>query len=266
MMRQFRDKKQIIRRKRITRTLIVVLGLFLFLSFSGILNLSGTILNYIGLPIWESKKVALNGVSELGYLTKTKLFLFEENKNLSKENVSLKISMIDYNFLKDENKRLKELLGRASVNDDFILANILTKPNNSPYDTIIIDIGEDEEILEGFSVYCNGNIPIGVISKVYNKTALVELYSNPGKVTIGVIQNSNINVELIGRGGGNFEMSVPLELITPKGTMIVSPDIKIEILAIVEEIISDPTDPIKKIILRSPINVQNQKWVQVKKN
>jgi cell shape-determining protein MreC len=174
--------------------------------------------------------------------------------------------MIDYQILKKENDKLKSLIGRISPNNDFILGSILTKPNYSPYDTLIIDIGENQGLKEGFLVYVNGNIPIGVISQVYTKTSLVELYSNPSRITHGLIEESNITVELIGRGGGNFEMSLPFEITANKGTSVLLPNINSEILAVVEEDISDPTDPIRKIILRSPINIQNEKWVQVKIN
>lgn len=216
--------------------------------------------------MWEAKKVVQDSTKDISYLTRTKSSILEDNKNLLEENSSLKISMIDYQILKNENDKLKELLGKIPTKYDFILSNILVKPNYSPYDTLIIDVGISEGITEGLIVYTNGNIPIGVISKVYTKTSLVELYSNPSRVTSGIIDELNVSVELIGRGGANFEMSVPLELIIPKGAMILLPGNQPEVVAIVEEEISTPTDPIKKIILRSPVNIQNQKWVQVKKN
>lgn len=264
-MHQFRDKKEIKRKKRLTRV-IIILVLFLVLSFSGILGVFSKFFNYVGRPIWESKKVAVSEVNDIVYLFKNKKNLLLENEKIKEENSNLKIRMIDYQILKDENNKLKELLGRIPSKHNFILGSILSKPNNSPYDTLVIDIGENDDIQEGLMVYINGNVPIGIIDKVYPKTALVLLYSNPGKVTDGVIEGSNINVSLTGRGGGNFEMSIPFEIVVSNGTMITLPDIESEVLAIVEEDISNPTDPIKKIILRSPVNIQNEKWVEVKKN
>jgi cell shape-determining protein MreC len=38
------------------------------------------------------------------------------------------------------------------MSKDFVLGNILTKPNNSPYDTIIIDVGDKEGLKEGDQV------------------------------------------------------------------------------------------------------------------
>ena len=66
--------------------------------------------------------------------------------------------------------------------------------------------------MEDDVVYANGDIPIGNIGKVYAKTSLVALYTNPGQKTEGFINGTNASVELVGRGGGNFEMVIPLEL------------------------------------------------------
>jgi hypothetical protein len=37
-------------------------------------------------------------------------------------------------------------------------------------------------------------------------------------------------------------------------------------IALIDETISTPTDPFKKVLLSSPVNVQNLKWVEVKKD
>ncbi|HEY5589205.1 MAG TPA: hypothetical protein VIK86_09670, partial [Candidatus Paceibacterota bacterium] len=77
---------------------------------------------------------------------------------------------------------------------------------------------------------------------------------------------SNASVELIGRGGGNFEMIIPIELAAEKGTLIYLPGSSSMVIAIVDEVLSKPSDPFKKVILSSPVNVQNLKWVQVRSN
>lgn len=264
MIHQFRDKKQINQRKKIIKIIIIFI-IFLILAFSGIMKSFSHLFNFIGKPAWEVKKTTSEDVNNLSYLTRTKSSLLKENEQLIQENSDLKILMVDYQILKDENEKLKELLGNINVKSDFILAGILVKPNQSPYDTLIIDVGQNNGVSVGSKVYVGGIVPVGEIKETYSKTSLVELYSNPNKITNGVIEGSNINIELIGRGGGNFEILVPIDLVIYNGTTITLPGIKSEIIAIAEEEISEPTDPIKKIILRSPINIQNQKWVEVKK-
>lgn len=265
MIHQFRDKKQIERRKIIIRN-VIGFGVFLILSAVGILSWSGQLFNYVGKPIWKVEKSINTGFYNIDYFFQSKALLSNENKKLTEENLNTRLSMIDYQVLKNENNELRETLGRLPLNKNFVLGNILTKPNHSPYDTIIIDIGSNLGIKDNDLVYVNGNIPIGKIAKVYDKTSLVTLYSNPGQKTEGFMDGSNASVELVGRGGGNFEMIIPIELSADKGTIIYLPGDTSLVLALVDEIISSPTDPFKKVILSSPVNVQNLKWVQVKKD
>ncbi len=264
MIHQFRDKKQIAKRKRIIQTAIGF-GIFLLLSILGLWTASGGLMTYIGRYIWKTELIITDKLHNATSIIRTKASVFNENDNLKKENSDLRISMIDYQILKSENDQLKELLGRPPQKENFILATILTKPNRSPYDTIIIDIGSDQGLEVGNEVYANGDIPIGKVSKVYAKASLVVLYSNPGQVTNAILDGTNTNVELVGRGGGNFEMEIPLDLTSEKGTNVVLPGITPHIIAIIEEVLSMPTDPVKKIILRSPVNIQSLKWVEVKR-
>lgn len=265
MIHQFRDKKQIKRRKIIIKN-VIVFGVFIILVAIGILTWTGKIFNYIGRPIWQTEKMINDKFYDYNYILRKKSTISTENHSLIEENLNLKLSMIDYQILKNEVNDLKEILGRLPDGDDFVLGNILTKPNHSPYDTIIIDVGENMGIKQEDMIYANGNIPIGNISKVYNKTSLVSLFTNPGQKTEGFMDITNASVELIGRGGGNFEMIIPLELSAEKGTIVYLPNSSSLVIALVDEIISAPTDPVKKVLLSSPINVQNLKWVQIKKN
>lgn len=264
-MHQLRDKKYIARRKNITRNFIIV-GVLLFIAITGILTASSRIFSSIGQPFWKAQNIIIDTASDAGYLVRTKASVFDENEALKEENTNIKNQMIDYQILKSENEQLKELLGRIPSQYDFTLATILAKPNSSPYDTIIIDVGSNVDIIEGLKVYADGNIPIGEISKVYEKNSLVMLYSNPGQITNATIDGSNASVELVGRGGGNFEMTIPLDLPSENGRLILLPGTQSEVLAIINGLISIPTDPVKKVLLRSPVNIQSLKWVQVKRN
>ncbi len=264
MIHQFRDKKQIAKKKKLIKNLIL-LGSFLVFIVLGIFAFSNNFTHYLGKPLWRIKTSAINGLESVGYIVRTKASVYKENENLLKENTDLKISMIDYQILKDENLKLKESLGRVPSGKNFILSSILTKPNYSPYDTIIIDIGLDSGITIGNRVYGDGDsmVPIGEISVVYKNTSLVTLYTNPGETTEAMIEGTNTSIDLVGRGGGNFEMTVPVDLPFVRGAFVYLPNLQSEIVAIAEDVISSPNDPVKKILLNSPINVQSLKWVFV---
>ena len=144
-----------------------------------------------------------------------------------------------------------------------ILSAILSKPNQSPYDTLLIDAGKAEGIKEGNTVFALGNVPIGRVDIVYPDSAKVILFSNAGEQTEGMISGKGIFTELVGRGGGNFEIIMPKNLTLQKGDQVVMPGISPYLLATVETIISDPRDPFTKALLTSPVNIQELKFVEV---
>jgi len=189
-----------------------------------------------------------------------------ENENLKLELDKAKFTLVNYSVLEEENSKLKEILGRSSVNDNFVLANILSKPNKSLYDTLLIDAGEDKSFIVGDVVYSFGSIPIGKISQTFRNSSKVVLFSTSGEKTDVVISNTGAFMQLVGRGGGNFEMSLPRDFELPEGADIVLPDASTSVLAKVVTIISDPRDAFKKALLASPVNIQQLKFVQVKKS
>lgn len=261
MKNQYLNKRQNRNSKK-----IIILSIFIILFLTGIVGLSGQFFNHIGRPLWLSSNFITKGVSNITFLIKSKKNLFRENQKLRSLNLELELSQIDYQILETENFELKEIINRLPKQGDYVLANILSKDNKSFYNTFVIDLGLEEGIKEGNLVYANGYIPIARVEKIYEKTSLAVLFSNPKQITEAFFDELNISVSLVGRGGGNFEAIVPVDLSILNGTKVYLPGNNSSILAIVNETISDPADPHKKIILSSPVNIQDLKWVEVKRD
>jgi len=264
MIHQFQGKNKRNRKKKVLSIFIIVIA-FGILVFSGILPILGKLFNNIGHPILQAKVAVKNSTNNINYDLKSRSSLINDIKNLSEENSNLRISMIDYQLLKDQNTKLKNILNRAPAGKKLVVASILSKPSESPYDTIIIDVGKSNGVKSGDKVYVNSTIPIGTVREIYSKTSMVELYSNPGRVTSGVVNGLDLSVDLVGRGGGNFEMSVPFKITIPEGTLIKLPGILSEVVAVTGGDITDTTDQNRKIILHGTVNIQNQSLVEVEK-
>ena len=261
MKNQYLDKKQ---NKRVRR--IIILSIFIILFLTGLVGLSGQFFNYVGRPLWISSNFITKNIDNLGFLIKSKKSLFEENQKLRAQNLELELSHIDYQILETENFELKEIINRLPPTGNFILANILSKNNQSFYNTFIVDVGLLDEVEEGDLIYANGHIPIAKIEKVYKNSSSATLFSNPNQITEAFLDELNISLSLVGRGGGNFEAIVPVELSVLNEAKVYLPGNNSSVLATVDEIISEPADPHKKIILSSPINIQDLKWVEVRRN
>ncbi len=263
-MSYLQDRKKSHQRKKIWIT-VVVIATVLIISFLGVFKSMDGFLNIIGRPLWKADNTIGTLATNSGSILSTKKSVYRENNYLKEKQKEIELRLSDYEILKKENEDLKVLLGRIPKDENFILSTILVKPNQSPYDTIIIDIGKDNNIILGTRVFANGDIPIGEVREVYERTSLVALFSSPGEKINAQIEGLNAPVEIVGRGGGNFEMTIPHEMEVTAGMYVVLPSFNSKIVAIVADIISDERDPLSKVILRSPVNIQDLKWVQVQK-
>ena len=195
-------------------------------------------------------------------------FISKSSLNLQNQDLQAKLNveeaqMANYNSIVADDASIKEILNRKNPKVNMTLAAILSKPNQSAYDTLIIDAGTKEGIKTGNTVFALGNVPIGRVDLVSADSSKVILFSNAGEKTQTVIAGKNIFLELVGRGGGNFEMVMPKDLVLQKGDQVVLPGVNPYVLATVETIISDPRDPFTKALLTSPVNVQELKFVEV---
>jgi len=186
-----------------------------------------------------------------------------ENENLKSQIKESEADRANYASVVAENVSLKETFGRKDPKVNMTLATILSKPNQSLYDTLTIDVGIKQEIKIGDMVFAIGNIPIGRVDAVYENSSKVILFSSAGEKTQAIVSNKNVFMELVGRGGGNFEMILPRDFILQKGDQVVLPGISTYILALVETTISDPRDPFTKVLLSSPVNIEELKFVEV---
>jgi hypothetical protein len=84
---------------------------------------------------------------------------------------------------------------------------IYVKPPVSAYGTLIIDRGA-ADIKQGNIVRAEGEVALGTVERVYAKTALVELFSAPGRIT-NVLVGGTLPAEAEGVGVGNFRIKLP---------------------------------------------------------
>jgi cell shape-determining protein MreC len=195
-------------------------------------------------------------------------FYFKNSLLLENEDLKIKLSeqesrIVNYDSILDENLKIKEILGRKQEKANMILSGILSKPNKSLYDTLVIDTGTKNGILVGQRVFALGNIPIGRVAEVYTNIAKIILYSNPGEKIEVIISGSDTFMQIVGRGGGNFEMILPRDFVLEKGTEVILPGITPYVIGIVQTIISDPRDSFQKALLVSPVNIQELKFVEI---
>jgi len=247
------------KKKNIFLSVLSVLVLIFIFSFSG----SRNFIFSTALPFWRIKDAFTSFVSNNSNLFRSKTDLISENNSLKQQIEKDKLDLMLKSLLNDENSDLKSVLNRKDLNTKSILSAVLIKPSFSPYDTLIIDAGSNENVSVGENVTALGNAFIGYISEVYPNSSKVVLYSSPGEKVNVLLGNSNIEEQALGIGGGNFSVEVPREIDIKEGDSIVIPSISTNIFGTVEKVEYKESDAFQKVIFKNPTNISELKWVLV---
>src|ERR1035437_4387190 len=218
------DKK--IKEKRffkITLSVVVLFVLFFFRIsvWDGLSNVSQ--------KVFRPVLVIGNNIGEkfrsIGAYFVSKSYLYEQNQKLQAQVDFNNARNTNYDSVVADSVNIKEILNRKDPKAPVILSSILAKPNQSIYDTLIIAVGSTQGVKIGNIVFALGNVPIGRVDIAYDNSSKVILFSNAGDRTQAVISGKGIFMELVGRGGGNFEMVMPKDLTMQKGDQVVMPGI-----------------------------------------
>ncbi len=261
-MSYLQDKKR--KNKKTRNVFFTVLGILLFIFFStAIFNFFSSSSHAVLTPIVSLGNRIGNNFSNAKVFFLSKSALSSENNELKNKLIEQEAKLANYEALFNENEKIKEILLRKPEGRKMVLSGILGNPNQSPYDTLIVDAGSDHGIEVGNHVFAYGDIPIGIVKEVSSSTSKVMLYSTYGEKLSATLSGSDTFIELIGRGRGNFEVILPRDFELANGTLALLPGIHPYTLAEVTDIISDPRDPFKKALLKSPINIFELKFVEV---
>lgn len=224
----------------------------------------GGVSNSLGLPIWKSGGFFFTQISNMKAFTHSRLTLLDINQSLKEDLAEANAKLSAMSVLEQENIDLKKTFGRTDGVMS-ILASVLVKPPQSFYDTLILDVGERDNVKNGARVVVGENVVLGNIDEVYEKTSRAKLFSSVDAETLAVINRNNIGVTLVGKGGGNFEIKVPQEVDIVEGDVLILPGMSTSIVSTVVAIEANPTNSFKRIFCKTPINIAELRFVSVAK-
>ncbi len=249
------------RRRRTMLALFILIIIFFFALQKGLLSGTNTFFSRIFTPFW----VAQNFTSD--YLSTTlssKKDLWKQNTLLRKKIDELELQIKTAGNLRAENEELKSIMGKVPPGTEIVLAGILAKPNTTPYDTLIIDRGSIHGLAPDMRVYADGDVLLGEIDSVEEKTARVLLYSAPGNISQVVYGNTGRFFNARGEGNGTFEVEVARDIDVAVGDMFFYPGLETTIIGVVKKVDFDARDSFKKVLMKSPVNIQEERWVEVR--
>jgi cell shape-determining protein MreC len=195
-----------------------------------------------------------NWIENNSYLLKEKEVLLKENLNLKEKVKEMEIKSLTY-----------EAPGKDPEKKDFLYSHILSRPPQSPYDVLIIDAGSEDGIKNGMQVVAYGDILIGYVAEVFQKSGKIKLISFPNEETNAFLFSLNTPVIVAGRGDGNFGIKIPKSIEVNVGEKVVTLGENPFLLGIIDRIEIQSSDPFQNLYFRFPFNLQELKSVAVKK-
>lgn len=253
--------------RRENKTWKPVAGVAVILALAGFFyffapNLANQGLYKIAGPMWNARQHVGGALTNFWSIFADKATLASENLSLQQKLDEANLGLLDLDAYKQENDGLKILLGRKDLAEKKVLAVILAKPNQSAYDTLVLDVGKNQGVKAGDSVLA-GDFIIGAVREVYDNYSKAVLASAPGETFTVRVGASGIDTQAQGRGGGNFIIQLPKEIAVKQGDLIKSPGLSPRIFGTVEDIEQNATDPFQFILFKLPVNINSLEWVEV---
>ncbi len=195
-----------------------------------------------------------------------KLAVFKEKSGLERENGFLKEKLAELKTREDlcevifeENQNFKNALSRNDSRQ-LILASVISRPGFGSYNSLIVDAGTKDGVKEGTVATAYGNILMGYVSEVGYGTSRIKLISFPEQET-NVYIHEGIAAIAVGLGSENAEITLPYDVDIKIGSGITTLDTYPLLLGFVEKIFKEPTNPFQKIIFRTPVNIQEIRYL-----
>ena len=145
-----------------------------------------------------------------------------------------------------------------------VLAGVVARPPQSPYDTLVLAAGTKAGVTLGQEAFGAGGVPIGVVSAVLDDFSRVTLFSAPNMVVHGWVGRTNIPLTIEGSGAGVMSASLSRSANIAVGDTVFAPGPGALPIGSITSIDSDPTAP--EVILRitPALNLFSITWVIVR--
>lgn len=214
-------------------------------------------------PILSVQRWLLKSSGSLPLYFRTRHSLIDEMQSLENQLRERDADAFTIRRLQTENADLSRLFGFRQ--DSRINASVLARPNQTPYDTFLIDRGTKDDIVEGAIVYIGGNIAVGVIVRTYAHSSLARLVSSSGVRATAYIFGPNIFTQTEGMGGGVLRVTVPQDIPLAVGDMVVLPAAGTGAYGAVVSVERVESNPEQYGYVTTPVPLQSMRFVSVAK-
>ena len=213
------------------------------------------------LPIVSIQSWFYESTASLPQFLRDRSELVEEMQRLEQQVLERSGDQHSLELLKSENEELRNLLSYDG--SERIMAGVIARPNQLPYDVLLIDQGSRDGVLEGSPVYIGNQTVIGFVSEVLQRSSVVTLVTTPGFTSTVFVFGPDIYTNAVGQGGGKVRVGVPQGIALEVGDLVVLPAVTSGIYGDISYIETSPTQPEQYGFVSPEIPLQSIRFVAV---
>lgn len=230
--------------------------LLLFTVGNGI----GSAVSYVVEPIRVVRSWFAESTSLLPSYIRSRNVLIKEREALEGELEAAKSQEAVLQALRKENDELRSSFDMQRHGR--ILAGVILRPNETPYDTLLIDRGFSDGVIENSVVY-SGDVAIGIVAQTFPRSSLVELFTTPGMRSTVYVFGPDTFSHAVGMGGGILRIGIPQGLSLGNNDPVVLPSVSPGIIGLVQHIESDESNPEQFGFVSSDVSIASLRLVSV---
>jgi cell shape-determining protein MreC len=259
-----RTKSPLDKRTWITFALLVALWFWGGSIYGGVSHSISSLV--YPLVVWGNS--VTNGFLGLSDYLIFKNNLINENNRLREENNRLRAAAIARDDLEKEVDKLREVMGKRSTKDSWLLAKVISNPAQTVNDVLLLDIGQKSvavgSIKIGDKVILSNNLILGEITEIGRYYSKMQLYSAAGEKINVLVGASGTPAVAVGQGSGNFSIVLPRGLDIPAGSKIYyASSTKRYTLGLVSAMKKRANNPFQTLYFRYPINLNDLDFVEI---
>jgi len=216
----------------------------------------------IAKPFWKAKVELVDKSILSNVITyfRSKNVLNKENLSLEEKLQEAEYLLLELELVKDENSKLRESLQMRSFSENSVLAYVLSKPNQTLYDTLVLDAGIGEGVRIGDMVRSGDSLVMGEVVSLEEGTSKAKLFSTSG-VQSEVVIGGFLAATAVGQGGGNFKILLPRDITVKEGMSVRLSSSPRTLLGFVEVIEKQKSDSFQEVFVKSPVNMNELETV-----
>ena len=182
-----------------------------------------------------------------------------QNERLTAANAAL---ASENRALQQKSASVSALLGMAAPSTaSGILAGVVARPPESPYDTLVLAAGTKAGVLLGMEAFGEGGVPLGVVSSVLDDFSRITLFSAPGMTTSGWVGHANAPLTILGAGAGAMSASIAREAGIAVGDTVFVPGPGQLPIGSIVRVDSSPLSPSVTLRIMPAANPFSVSWV-----